>query len=72
MSRWVFFLLLEKKGQDTPISSGNIEHIISTGKANPINIPTINDENGNNGVIYTNSDLAVKSAEFKCKIGKMK
>ena len=72
MGRWVFFLILEKEGQDTPISSGNVEHIIFTGKNNPINIPTINDRNGNNGVIYTNSDLAVKSAEFKCRIGKMK
>lgn len=72
MGRWVFFFLLEKEGKDTPISSSNVEHIISTGKNNPINIPTIDDENGNNGVIYTNSDLAVKSAEFKCKVGKMK
>ena len=60
MNRWVFFFLLEKKGQDTPISSGNVEYIISTGKDNPINIATIYDENGNNGVIYTNIDLAIK------------
>tara|TARA_R110001599_G_scaffold300915_1_gene506299 strand:+ start:88 stop:507 length:420 start_codon:yes stop_codon:yes gene_type:complete len=69
---WVYFFLFETEGKDAPISSDEITHIISTGKDNPINIPTINDENGNNGVIYTNSELTVNSAEFKCKVGKMK
>lgn len=72
MGRWVYFFLLETDGKDTPISSGNVEYIITTGKDNPINIPTINDENGNHGVIYTNGDLAVNSAEFHCKVGKMR
>ncbi|NRB37727.1 MAG: hypothetical protein HRU20_04570 [Pseudomonadales bacterium] len=72
MDCWVFFFLLEKEGQDTPISSENVEQIIFTGKDNPINIPTISDESGNNGVIYTNSDLAERSAEFKCKVGRMR
>lgn len=29
-------------------------------------------EKGNNGIIYTNSEVAVKLAELKCKVGKMK
>ncbi len=72
MNDWVYFFLFETAEKNTPISSGNIVHIISTGKNNPINIPTINDANGNNCVIYTNSELAVKLAETKCKVGKMK
>ena len=72
MGEWVYFFLFETGGKDTPVSTENITHIISTGKDNPINIPFINDENGNSGVIYTNSELAVKSAEFNCKVGKMK
>lgn len=72
MNEWVYFFLFEADGKNTPASSGNVERIISTGKDNPINIPAINDENGNNGVLYTNRELAVNSAEFTCKVGKMK
>ncbi|MCJ8314901.1 MAG: hypothetical protein HRU38_22360 [Saccharospirillaceae bacterium] len=72
MGEWVYFFLFETDGKDTPVSSENITYIISTGKDNPINIPLMNDENGCSGVIYTNSELAVNSAEFNCKVGKMK
>ncbi len=72
MDRWVYFFLFEAGEKDTPASSGTIVHTISTSKNNPINIPTINNEKGNSGVIYTNSNLAVRLAEFDCKVGKMK
>lgn len=32
----------------------------------------VENESGRNGVVYTNSDLALRMAEFNCKIGKMK
>jgi len=72
MDSWVYFFLLEIGGKDTPVSSGELTHIILTGKDNSINIPTINNEQGNSGIIYTNKELAVTSAEFNCKVGKMK
>ena len=72
MDKWVFFFLHEGEGKNTPISSGNIERIITVSKENPINLLTINNEAGNNGVIYTSSDLAVSLAEVDCKVGKMK
>ena len=72
MDEWVFFFLHESQGKNTPISSGNIERIISINKENPINLLTISNEAGNNGVIYTSSDLAVSLAEVDCKVGKMK
>ncbi len=72
MDDWVYFSFLETDGKDTPVSTDDITHIISTSKDNPINILTINNENGNSGVVYTNSELAVNSAELKCKVGKMK
>jgi len=32
----------------------------------------VENESGRNGVIYTNSDLALRMAQFNCKIGKMR
>jgi phage-related protein len=32
----------------------------------------VENEFGRNGVIYTNSDLALSMAQFNCKIGKMR
>ena len=43
-----------------------------TSKDNPILIPMIENTHGCNGVVYTNPALAIKSAEFNCKIGKLR
>lgn len=72
MDKWVFFVLLETGNNNTPVSSGNVEHIITSSKENPIKHLTINNEMGNNAVIYTSCDLAERLAEIDCKIGKMK
>lgn len=61
-NEWVYFFLLETIGRDAPSNTDKVEHIITTGKNNPINIPTINNEDGCNGVIYTNMELALNSA----------
>ncbi|WP_257274941.1 hypothetical protein, partial [Endozoicomonas sp. SESOKO4] len=68
MKEWVYFFLLETGGRDTPVSTDKVEHIITTGKDNPINVPTINNEDGSHGVIYTNMELALNCAEFRCKV----
>ena len=55
-----------------PVSSGNIVRTISVSKKNLARVPTIKTEDGIHGVLYTNRDLAINSAEFRCKVGKMK
>ena len=72
MSRWAFFYIKEASDYKLPVSSGNVEQIVTVGEGLPINFLTISNEHGNNVVIYTNCDLAVGLAEIDCKIGKMK
>ena len=72
MEEWVYFFIFEKEGMNTPVSTDKVDYIITTSKENPINIPLIKDDNGVNGVIYFTSEFAVKSAEFNCKVAKMK
>jgi len=72
LDNWVYFYFHEKKGKDTKPGEGNVDVVIFTGKDNPINIPMIENESGINGVVYTNSDLALRMAQFNCKIGKMR
>ena len=72
MDKWVFFFLQESYGVNTPISSGDVVPVLTTSKQYPINLLTINNELGNNGVIYTSCDLAVSLSEVDCKVGKMK
>jgi len=71
-NRWVYFYFLQPNGIDTKPGNGNIEVILATSKDNPINIPSIKNKEGNNGVLYTNLEIAKESTEFNCKIGKMK
>jgi len=72
LDSWVYFYFHETGGKDTKPGKGNVDVVIFTGKDNPINVPMVGDESGRNGVIYTNSDLALRMAEFDCKIGKMR
>jgi len=72
LNEWLYFFMWEKPGKNTPVSSKNIVSIITTGKDNPISIPLIKDSQGGLGVLYFTQELAVKSAEFNCKVGKMK
>jgi len=69
---WVFFFFFEQKGKNTSLGTGNATNVLQIDKENPINIPIIENKEGCFGVIYTNSDLALRSAEFQCKIGKLK
>jgi len=69
---WLYFYFIEKNGCDTKPSKDNIVAILTVSKEKPINIPTILNSDGNFGVLYTNREKALKSAEFECKIGKMK
>jgi len=68
----LYFFMWEKPGTDTPVSSENVVSIITTGKDNPISIPLIKDSQGVTGVLYFTQEMAVKCAEFNCKIAKMK
>lgn len=72
LKNWVYFYFFETDGRDTKPGNENVDVVIFTGKDNPINVPTINNELGNNGVIYTNRELAIRLAEFDCKVGKMR
>lgn len=72
LDEWVYFFMFERDGRNTPVSTKGIEYIVPTGKEYPINIPLVKDSNGVNGVIYFTLEFAIKSAEFNCKIGKMK
>ena len=72
LDRWVYFFFNETNDSDTKPGTGNIDVVLFTSEENPILVPLIENEQGINGVVYTNSELAVKSAEFNCKVGKMK
>ena len=72
LDSWVYFYFHETNGKDTKPGKGNVDVVIFTGKDNPINVPMVENESGSNGVVYTNSDLALRMAEFDCKIGKMR
>ena len=72
LDHWVYFFFNETEGSDTKPGKGNIDVVLFTSEDNPILIPLIENDQGTNGVVYTNSELAVKSAEFNCKVGKMK
>jgi hypothetical protein len=72
LDSWVYFYFHETNGKDTKPGKGNVDVVIFTDKDNPINVPMVENESGRNGVVYTNSDLALRVAEFDCKIGKMR
>lgn len=72
LDHWVYFYFHETNGKDTKPGKGNVDVVIFAGKDNPINVPMVGNELGRNGVVYTNSDLALRSAEFNCKVGKMR
>ena len=72
LDHWVYFYFHETNGKDTKPGKENVDVVIITDKDNPVNLPMVENELGRNGVIYTNSDLAVRLAEFDCKIGKMR
>jgi len=69
---WLYFFFNEKNGTVASHRDKNIVKIVSVNKDNPITVPLIVNENGSNGVLYTNIDLAIKLAEFDCTVGKMK
>ncbi len=72
LDHWLYFYFHEKPGSDTKPGKGNVDVVLFTGKDNPITIPMVENELGCNGVAYTNSDLSLRSAEFECKVGKMR
>ena len=72
LDSWVYFYFHETNGKDTKSGKGNVDVVIFTGKDNPINVPMVENESGLSGVVYTNSDLALRMAQFDCKIGKMR
>ena len=72
MGKWAYFCMQETGDYKLPVSSGNVEKVVTIGGENPINFLTILNEFGNNAVIYTSCNLAVDLAKVKCKIGKMK
>ena len=72
VDHWVYFFFNEVNGADTKPGKGNVEVVIFTSKENPIMVPLVENETGCSGVLYTNSDLAVSSAEFDCKVAKMR
>jgi hypothetical protein len=72
LDHWVYFFFNETNGTDTKPGKGNIDVVLFTSEKNPILVPLVENDQGTNSVIYTNSELAVKSAEFNCKVGKMK
>lgn len=72
LDHWVYFYFHETNGKDTKPGKGNVDVVIFTGKDNPINIPMVENELGRNGVVYTNSKLALRMAQFDCKVGKMR
>ena len=72
LDHWVYFYFHETGGRDTKPGKGNIDVVIFTGKDNPINVPMVENELGRNGVVYTNSDLALRMAQFDCKVAKMR
>ena len=71
LENWVYFHFNESKGKNTKPGEGNIVVVLQIDSDNPIMLPLVDDEQGLNGVIFTNSDVAIRLAEFNCKIGKM-
>ena len=69
---WVYFYFNEASGNDTKPGNGNVDVVVFPGKDNPINLPMVENELGQNGVIYTSLDLALRLSKIECKIGKMK
>jgi len=53
LDEWLYFFMWERGEKNTPVSSGNVVSIITTGKDNPIFIPLIKDEEGGLGVLYS-------------------
>jgi len=72
LEHWVYFYFHETNGKDTKPGRGNVEIVIFTGKDNQINVPMVENELGRNAVVYTNSDLALRMAQFDCKVAKMR
>ena len=72
LDNWVYFHFNEPNGKDTKSSIGNMVVMLLVNKDNPILLPLVENELGRNGVIFTNSDVAIRLAQFDCKIGKMK
>jgi hypothetical protein len=72
LDHWVYFYFHETSGSDTKPGAGNVDVVLFTSKNNPISVPMVEDELGRNAVVYTNSDLALRSAKFNCKIAKMR
>lgn len=72
LDEWVYFFILDKPGSNTSVSNDSVTYIITTGKDNPIIIPCIDDGEDTLGVLYFTEELAIKMAEFDCKVGKMK
>lgn len=72
LDEWVYFFILDTPDSNTPVSTDNVTYIITTGKDNPINIPCIGDGKDWLGVLYFTKELAIKMAEFDCKVAKMK
>ena len=69
----LYFFFNEKNKVKTPKNTDdNVVEVVFVSKENPINVPIIiSNEYGRNGELYTNQELAKKSAEFSCKIAKM-
>ncbi len=72
LDHWVYFFFNETNGSDTKPGKGNVEVVLFTDKDNQIQVPLIDNDQGCNGVLYTSLDLAIRSAEFNCKVGKMR
>lgn len=72
LDHWLYFFFNEQNSKNTPPGEENIEVVLLINKENQIDVPLIKNDNSNNGVLYTNPELAKKSAKFKCKIGKIK
>jgi len=68
---WLYFYIMEEE-KHLKSNSENVVVIISVDKENPVNIPIIKNKNESVGVLYTSKEKAINSAEFKCRIGKMK
>jgi len=72
LEHWLYFYFHETNGKNTKAGNGNVEVVIFTGKDNKINVPMVENELGRNAVVYTNSDLALRMAQFDCKVAKMR
>jgi len=70
--QWLYFFFNEINGKVKYQDEEDIVQLFKIDKNNPIVVPMIIDEKGRNGVLYLNRDLAIKSVEYECKIGKMR